>query len=52
MNDLNHIVSTFSKEDQKRFISFLEKNNKRSDTKNIQLFKHLLKDELSTKVYY
>tara|TARA_R110002111_G_scaffold67846_1_gene110335 strand:+ start:12464 stop:13978 length:1515 start_codon:yes stop_codon:yes gene_type:complete len=49
MNDLNHIVSTFSKEDQKRFISFLEKNNKRSDTKNIQLFKHLLKDELSTK---
>jgi len=49
MNDLNHIVSTFSKEDQKSFVSFLEKNNKRSDTKNIQLFKHLLNDDLSSK---
>lgn len=49
MNDLNHIVSTFSKEDQKRFISFLEKNNKRNDTKNIQLFKHVLNNKLSSK---
>ena len=41
MNDLNTIISTFSSEDQQRFISYLEKKNKRSDTKNIQLFKLL-----------
>ncbi len=49
MNELHHIVSTFSKEYQKHFISYLQKNNKRSDTKNIQLFKHLLNDKLSSK---
>ncbi|MEW4924402.1 hypothetical protein [Algibacter sp. 2305UL17-15] len=43
MNDLNSIVSAFSKEEQQRFITYLEKKNKRSDTKNTQLFK-LLKD--------
>lgn len=45
MNDLNAIISTFSNEEQGRFISYLEKKNKRNDTKNIQLFKCLLKDE-------
>ncbi len=45
MNDLNHIVSTFSQEDQRRFVSFLERKNKRSDTKNIQLFKLLIHNE-------
>ena len=48
MNDLNLIVSTFSNEDQQRFISYLEKKNKRSDTKNTQLFKFLLQDDLSS----
>ena len=49
MNDLNHIVSTFSKEDRQRFMSYLEKKNKRKDTKNIQLFKLLLNNDLSSK---
>ncbi len=48
MNDLNTIISTFSSEDQQRFISYLEKKNKRSDTKNIQLFKLLLHDDLNS----
>ena len=41
MNDLNTIISTFSNEDQQRFTTYLEKKNKRNDTKNIQLFKYL-----------
>ena len=49
MNDLNHIVSTFSNENQQRFIAFLEKKNKRKDIKNIQLFKLLTKNELDSK---
>lgn len=49
MNDLNHVVSTFSKESQQRFIAFLEKKNKRTDIKNTQLFKLLLKNELDSK---
>lgn len=49
MTDLNTIVSTFSLEDQQRFVFYLEKKNKRSDTKNIQLFKLLADDELSSK---
>jgi hypothetical protein len=49
MTDLNAIVSTFSSEDEQRFINYLEKKNKRSDTKNIELFKLLVKNELSSK---
>ncbi len=49
MNDLNTMVSSFSKEDQNAFISYLNKKNKRTDTKNIQLFKLLLNTELSSK---
>lgn len=49
MNDLNTIVSSFSKEDQQRFISFLEKKNKRHNTKNIQLFKLLAHGDLDSK---
>lgn len=49
MNDLNHIVSTFSTENQQRFIAFLEKKNKRKDTKNIELFKLLTKNEFDSK---
>lgn len=48
MNDLNAITSTLSTEEALGFISYLEKKNKRTDTKNIQLFKHLLKNELSS----
>ncbi len=48
MNDLNHIAQTFSKEDSQRFISFLEKKNKRRDAKNIQLFKLLLNNNLNS----
>jgi len=49
MTNLNDIISTFSSEDQQHFIGYLEKKNKRSDTKNIQLFKFLLKDTLNSK---
>ena len=48
MNDLNHIVSSFSNEDKQRFIFYLEKKNKRKDTKNIQLFKCLLNTDLNS----
>lgn len=46
--NLKAIISTFTPEEQQQFISYLEKKNKRSDIKNIQLFKLLAKDELSS----
>ncbi|WP_425077366.1 hypothetical protein [Psychroserpens sp. S379A] len=49
MTDLNTIVSTFSSEEQVQFITYLERKNKRNDTKNIQLFKLLVKNELDSK---
>lgn len=49
MNDLKSLVTAFSKEEQQKFISYLEKKNKRSDIKNIQLFKLLQHDDLSSK---
>jgi len=48
MTDLNAIISTFSKEEQGQFISYLEKKNKRSDAKNIILFKLLVTNTLSS----
>ena len=48
MTNLNEIVSTLSPEDQRHFIMYLERKNTRSDTKNIQLFKLLLKNELNS----
>lgn len=48
MNDLKQIISTFSTEQEQQFISFLEKKNKRSDTKNIQLFKLLSKNDMDS----
>ncbi len=48
MNDLKQIVSTLSSDEKQKFISFLEKKNKRKDTKNIQLFKLLSKDDLES----
>lgn len=56
MTNLNDIISVFSNEDQQKFITYLAKKNKRNDTKNIELFNLLLKDELNaeaicTKLY-
>ena len=48
MTDLNSLISTFSNEEQQQFIGFLEKKNKRSDTKNIQLYKLLQDKDLDT----
>lgn len=39
MTDLNTIILTFSEEEKQKFTTYLEKKNKRKDTKNIQLFK-------------
>lgn len=49
MNNLNTIISTFSPEEQQRFSLYLEKKNKRNDTKNIQLFKLLSQNNLDSK---
>lgn len=49
MTNLNAISSSFSPDDQQQFIKYLEKKNKRNDTKNIQLFKLLANEELSSK---
>ncbi len=49
MNDLTRIISSFSTEERQRFVYFLEKNNKRNDTKNIALFKLLLNNNLESK---
>lgn len=49
MTDLNTIVSTLSSEEQQQFVKYLEKKNKRNDTKNIQLFKLLVNDEFDSK---
>ncbi|GAA4956083.1 hypothetical protein GCM10023314_32300 [Algibacter agarivorans] len=49
MINLNDIVSTFSTEDQQKFITYLEKKNKRNDAKNIALFNLLSEDELNSK---
>ncbi|MCK8480797.1 hypothetical protein [Psychroserpens algicola] len=49
MTDLKAIVATFSSEDKQQFTSYLERKNKRNDTKNIQLFKLLSQNELSSK---
>ncbi|NMH89748.1 hypothetical protein [Flavivirga algicola] len=48
MTNLNDIISTFSSEDRQRFISYLDKKNKRNDTKNIQLFNYLLNNKLNS----
>lgn len=52
MNNLNDIISTLSQEEQFRFIGYLEGKNKRLDTKNIQLFKLLVENELNSKEVY
>ena len=52
MTSLNDIISALSPEERQRFILYLEKKNKRSDTKNIQLFKLLIKNELTSEAIY
>ncbi len=49
MTDLNNIISTFTKEEQQKFINYLQKKNKRTDTKNIDLFHYLLDNTLNSK---
>ncbi|MGB5419769.1 hypothetical protein [Algibacter sp.] len=49
MTDLNDIISSLSTENQQKFITYLEKKNKRNDTKNVQLFNLLLKNEQDSK---
>ncbi|WP_299259946.1 hypothetical protein [uncultured Aquimarina sp.] len=41
MNTISSIIATLSIEEKRKFISNLKQRNKRSDTKNIQLFKLL-----------
>jgi len=48
MTNLNDIISVFSSDNQQKFITYLEKKNKRNDTKNIELFNLLLKGELNS----
>lgn len=48
------IITIFSEEDATQFISYLKQKNRRGDTKNITLFKHLLKgniENLDNKLY-
>jgi len=45
---LNTIISSFSIDDYTKIISFLNKKNRRTDVKNIQLFKLLYANELSS----
>lgn len=48
MTNLNTIIKALSSDEQRNFIVYLEKKNKRSDTKNIQLFKLIAQGELNT----
>ncbi len=50
MNQISHIISSFSPEESLKFESFLQRRNKRKDAKNIQLFKLLKQGELSTEL--
>ncbi len=45
---LNSVISSFSTDDYTKFIYFLNKRNRRTDAKNIQLFKLIYARELSS----
>lgn len=49
MINLKMILNSFTYEKQQEFISYLEKKNKRKDTKNIALVHLLIMDDLSSK---
>ena len=42
---LHSIINTFSPEEQQKFIAYLEKKNKRKDSKNIKLFQLIARGE-------
>ncbi|EDP72235.1 hypothetical protein FBALC1_14077 [Flavobacteriales bacterium ALC-1] len=46
---LKSIIDTFNPEEQLKFIAYLEQKNKRKDTKNIQLFKLLVRGDQDSK---
>jgi hypothetical protein len=48
MMNTDHIIHTLSDVEQQQFILYLEKKNKRSDTKNIDLFKLISKQEFTS----
>ena len=52
MTNLNELITTFSKDEKQLFVNYLEKKNKRNDTKNISLFKLLAKNELDSKAIF
>ena len=49
MIELKSIINTLNPKEQQKFVTYLEQKNKRKDTKNIQLFKLLAKDENNSK---
>lgn len=49
MIDLNTVIFTFSDEEKREFVSYLDRKNKRKDVKNIQLFKLIAKNEFTSK---
>ena len=48
MIDLKQILNTFSEDNQKEFLLYLDKKNKRKDAKNLQLTSLLLKNNYSS----
>ncbi|WP_411767384.1 hypothetical protein [Winogradskyella sp. A3E31] len=49
MLNIKSIIETFSAEEQIQFSNYLESKNKRNDTKNVELFKLLSKEDLNSK---
>lgn len=49
MINLKEIIHSFTDEKKQEFITYLERKNKRTDTKNIQLTHLLIADDLSSK---
>ena len=47
MKDLNLIIASLSEEEKQNCRQYLQKRNKRNDTKNLQLFKLLSQGELN-----
>jgi len=47
---ISNIIETLSTEDKQRFKSFLKKKNKRSDTKNLQLFEVLQQNPIPNNI--
>ncbi len=50
MNDLQSIISELNEEEQRLFVKHLQQKNKRSDTKNVQLFKHYASGPIQSEV--